>query len=94
MSISDDVTEVATATPTTPVTNNRPPLSKRIARSLSVRRIGAVYVLILISIIFSFWAPTLFPRWATVLQIVNSHAIGALAAFPQSSLLAAFHGRF
>jgi len=89
VSISDDVTEVATTAPITPTSNSRPPFSKRLARSLSVRRIGAVYVLIIISIIFSFWAPTLFPRWATVLQIVNSNAIGALAAltliFPLSA---------
>jgi ribose transport system permease protein len=46
-------------------------------------------VLIIISIVFSFWAPSLFPRWATVLEIVNGNAIGALAAlcliFPLSA---------
>ena len=71
------------------VLGSRPPLGKRAARLFSVKKIGALYVLILISIIFSFTAPSLFPRWATVLQIVNSNAIGALAAltliFPLSA---------
>jgi ribose transport system permease protein len=80
---------IAPATPSVPDHENRASFAKRLGRALSVRKIGALYVLIIISIIFSIWAPALFPRWATVLQIVNSNAIGALAAltliFPLSA---------
>ena len=86
--ISADSASTTPATKTS-AAENRPSMSKRLSRALSPRKIGAVYVLIIISIVFSFWAPSLFPRWATVLEIVNSNAIGALAAlvliFPLSA---------
>jgi ribose transport system permease protein len=47
---------------------------------LSVNNIGAVYVLIVICVIFSIWAPSTFPHWATVKQILDSYAITAMAA--------------
>lgn len=53
----------------------------RVVRSsLSPSRIGAIYVLIAVVIVFSIWSPSLFPRWATVQQVVNTNAIGAMAA--------------
>jgi ribose transport system permease protein len=52
----------------------------RFAEALSFRKIGAVYILIVIIIIFSFWAPTTFPRWATAQQILDGNSILALAA--------------
>jgi len=92
VSISDEVTseESTAATPKAIApTSNRATFGQRMGRAFSFRKVGAVYVLVIISIIFSFWAPSLFPHWATVLQIVNSNAIGALAAltliFPLSS---------
>ena len=89
MSISDDVKPAVSTAPAPSVNENRAKFGTRVARQFSVRKIGALYVLILISIVFSFWAPQLFPRWATVLQIVNSNSIGALAAlaliFPLSA---------
>jgi ribose transport system permease protein len=48
--------------------------------SLSPRRIGAVYVLIAICIVFSIWAPQTFPRMATVKQVLDNNSITALAA--------------
>ncbi len=53
----------------------RPSLS-----DLSYRNIGAIYVLIAISIFFSIVAPETFPTIATVKQILNSSAVTALAA--------------
>jgi ribose transport system permease protein len=37
-------------------------------------------VLILVIIVFSIWSPSLFPHWATFQQVVNTNAIGAMAA--------------
>jgi ribose transport system permease protein len=48
--------------------------------SLSPRNIGAVYVLILICIVFTIWAPHTFPQRATVTQVLDTTAITALAA--------------
>lgn len=50
----------------------------RPADVFGLRRIGAVYVLIGISLIFSFWAPATFPHWATVQQVLNGNAVTAL----------------
>ncbi|HKG04067.1 MAG TPA: ABC transporter permease [Conexibacter sp.] len=49
-------------------------------RNLSFGRIGAVYVLIGMVILFSIWIPETFPTAATVRQILNNYAITALAA--------------
>lgn len=51
-----------------------------LAASLSPRNIGAVYVLIVICIVFSIWAPQTFPRAATIKQVLDNNAITALAA--------------
>jgi len=48
--------------------------------SLSVRNIGAVYVLIAICVVFSFWAPRTFPHVATIRQVLDDNAITGLAA--------------
>ena len=48
--------------------------------SLSFGRIGAVYVLIGMAIVFSLWIPETFPTMDTVRQILNNYAITALAA--------------
>jgi len=51
-----------------------------ILRGLSPKNVSAVYVLILIIIVFSFWAPDTFPQFATVRQVLNSNAVVGLAA--------------
>jgi len=48
--------------------------------SLSIRNIGAVYVLIVICVVFTIWAPQTFPVMATVKQILDNNAITGLAA--------------
>src|ERR1700753_3040869 len=48
--------------------------------ALSVRNIGAVYVLIVICIVFSVWAPSTFPTVSTIKQVLDDNAITALAA--------------
>jgi ribose transport system permease protein len=55
-------------------------LSSRLRSSLSVRNIGAVYVLIVICVVFSIWAPRTFPVMATVKQVLDDNAITGLAA--------------
>ncbi|MBV9448924.1 MAG: ABC transporter permease [Streptosporangiaceae bacterium] len=47
---------------------------------LSVRNIGAVYVLVVICVVFSIWAPQTFPRVATIKQVLDNNAITGLAA--------------
>jgi ribose transport system permease protein len=47
---------------------------------LGVRNIGAVYVLIVICIVFSIWAPQTFPRVATIKQVLDNNAITGLVA--------------
>jgi ribose transport system permease protein len=49
-------------------------------RTLSVQRIGAVYVLIVSCVVFSLTAPDTFPKWDTVIQIANANSITAIAA--------------
>jgi ribose transport system permease protein len=48
--------------------------------ALSPRNIGAVYVLIVICIVFSVWAPSTFPTVATIKQVLDTNAITGLAA--------------
>lgn len=47
---------------------------------LSIRNIGAVYVLLVICVVFSIWAPQTFPHLATVTQVADNNAVTALAA--------------
>ncbi|MGE0065845.1 MAG: ABC transporter permease [Solirubrobacterales bacterium] len=47
---------------------------------LSFRNIGAVYVWLLIIVVFSFWAPDTFPEWATAKTVLNQNAISGLVA--------------
>jgi ribose transport system permease protein len=46
----------------------------------SPRDIGAIYVLVVICVVFSLWAPDTFPTLATVTQVLDSNAITAIAA--------------
>lgn len=48
--------------------------------SLSYRNIGAVYVWILLIIIFTIWVPDLFPTDQTAKSVLNQYAITGLAA--------------
>src|SRR3954454_12712733 len=68
---------------------SRSPLSKRVASGMAFNKIGAVYVWILIIIIFSIWVPDTFPTINTVKQILNSNAITGLAALAITIPLAA-----
>ena len=77
-----DVSPSATSPEATPV--EAPPeqgtLHRRTwASRLSVSNIGAVYVLIVICIVFTIWAPSTFPQMATVKQILDDNAITARA---------------
>jgi ribose transport system permease protein len=52
----------------------------RLVGASRVEKIGAVYVLILIIVLFSLWKPSIFPNWTTAKSILDQNAIGALAA--------------
>jgi ribose transport system permease protein len=52
----------------------------KLRADLSPRNIGTVYVLIIICIVFTIWAPDTFPQVATVKQVLDDNAITALAA--------------
>jgi ribose transport system permease protein len=56
------------------------PLGPRLMAWLSPSRIGGIYVLILMIIVFSIWVPETFPEWDTARQILNTNAISAMAA--------------
>src|SRR5881396_3434274 len=55
-------------------------LGYRALRALSFRNIGAVYVWVVIAIVFSIWASSTFPTWATVRQVLDGNAVTALLA--------------
>ncbi|HTZ30451.1 MAG TPA: ABC transporter permease [Streptosporangiaceae bacterium] len=55
-------------------------IGSKVRAWLSPRNIGAIYVLIVICIVFSIWTPSTFPVPATVTQILDDNAIIALAA--------------
>ena len=52
----------------------------RLVRGLGVDRIGAVYVWLLICVVFAVWVPNEFANVATAKQVLNANAITALAA--------------
>ena len=55
-------------------------VARTVQRVLSPQNAGAVYVLVAICIVFSFWAPHTFPEYITVKQVLNGNAINLLAA--------------
>ncbi|MEE1761403.1 ABC transporter permease [Streptomyces sp. SP18BB07] len=89
-----------TSTPTRPAAL-RPPAShrppglvpaapvRRMAAALSFRNIGAVYVWLVIAVLFSVWAPETFPTATTVKQVLNGNAVAGLVALSVVPPLAA-----
>lgn len=61
----------------------------RLGAQLSYRNIGAVYVWIILSVIFTVWKPELFPTARTGKTILNEYAITGLAALSVVMPLAA-----
>ena len=61
----------------------------RLAARLSFRNIGAVYVWIVLILIFTIWKPSLFPTAQTAKSILNQYAITGLAALSVVMPLAA-----
>jgi ribose transport system permease protein len=57
--------------------------------SLSYRNIGAVYVWLVLILIFTVWKPSLFPTGQTAKSVVNQYAITGLAALAVVMPLAA-----
>ncbi|KUO19481.1 ABC transporter permease [Streptomyces dysideae] len=62
---------------------------RRAAAALSFRNIGAVYVWLVIAVLFSVWAPETFPTATTVKQILNGNAVAGLVALSVVPPLAA-----
>lgn len=56
------------------------PRGQGLKKAFGFRNVGVVYVWILIIIVFSFWAPDTFPKWATVQTVLNQNAIAGLMA--------------
>jgi ribose transport system permease protein len=52
----------------------------RVRQAVSFQKVGALYVLLAMVIVFSVWVPDTFPHWDTARQILNNNAVGALAA--------------
>jgi ribose transport system permease protein len=65
---------------TTSPAATRPKISLRLGRMLSVRNIGAIYVLILIVILFTIISPDAFPTARTAKSIFNQYAITGMVA--------------
>ncbi|MCL6732411.1 ABC transporter permease [Streptomyces neyagawaensis] len=62
---------------------------RRAAAALSFRNIGAVYVWLVIVVLFSVWAPETFPTVTTVKQVLNGNAVAGLVALSVVPPLAA-----
>ena len=75
----------AHAVPTVPEAERLP----RWVGALSFRNIGAVYVWIVLILIFTVWKPSLFPTSQTAKTVVNQYAITGLAALAVVMPLAA-----
>ncbi|MEU0192075.1 ABC transporter permease [Streptomyces afghaniensis] len=71
----------AVSVPGTPV--------RRAAAALSFRNIGAVYVWLVIVVLFTVWAPDTFPTTVTVKQVLNGNAVAGLVALSVVPPLAA-----
>lgn len=54
--------------------------NRRTLQALSFRNIGAVYVWLLITVVFLIWIPSTFGSWVTVKQILNENAVTGLMA--------------
>lgn len=74
--------------PVSPAAEGPPRSEKRAERSrgrsllgwLSPKKIGAVYVWLVIVVVFSIWAPSTFATWQTVKTILNQNAVSGIIA--------------
>jgi ribose/xylose/arabinose/galactoside ABC-type transport system permease subunit len=74
-------TQTPESAPTTAAdSRERSDFAQRVIRGLSPSKIGGVYVLLIMIVVFSIWVPDVFPQWDTARQILNSNAISAMAA--------------
>ncbi|MFD9440636.1 ABC transporter permease [Streptomyces sp. NPDC060006] len=62
---------------------------RRATAALSFRNIGAVYVWLVIVVLFSVWAPDTFPTTITVKQVLNGNSMAGLVALSVVPPLAA-----
>lgn len=79
MSITPYATTTATRVATTTDVSTRHRVRRRLS-SLSFKNIGAVYVWLLIIVIFSVWLPSTFPTRTTFNQLLNDNAVTGLMA--------------
>ncbi|MDQ1050844.1 ABC transporter permease [Streptomyces sp. V4I2] len=64
-------------------------LGRRATAALSFRNVGAVYVWLLIVVLFSVWVPDTFPTVTTVKQVLNGNSVAGLVALSVVPPLAA-----
>lgn len=58
----------------------QPSLGSRLRVAFGLERISAVYVLVVLIVVFSIWSPDTFPTIDTIRQILNNNSVAALAA--------------
>jgi ribose/xylose/arabinose/galactoside ABC-type transport system permease subunit len=73
-------TDVQPITVTTVPASGQSSRLRSYLKALSPARIGVVYVLILVIVIFSIMRPGLFPTWQTARTILNENAVTAIVA--------------
>src|SRR4051794_31300686 len=80
MQVADTDTDTATA----PSARAPEPAPRRdlgrVARALSFRNISAIYVFVVIFVVFAIWVPDTFLAWGTWKALISSQAITALLA--------------
>ncbi|MFI1359355.1 ABC transporter permease [Streptomyces sp. NPDC020898] len=64
-------------------------LGRSVTAALSFRNVGAVYVWLLIVVLFSVWVPDTFPTVTTVKQVLNGNSVAGLVALSVVPPLAA-----
>src|SRR5581483_8262331 len=63
-----------------PLRRAREGRGRRLAKALSFKNIGALYVFIAICIVFSVWVPSTFATVTTLKQVLNENAATGLMA--------------
>lgn len=65
------------------------PLSTRLRRTLSIRNMSAIYLLVVMFVVFAIWVPSTFLTWDTWRSLISGQAITCLVAVAAVPALAA-----
>src|SRR6478752_2470801 len=72
--------EAETAARPPRVERRSPHMPEKIARALSFRNISALYIFVVMFIVFSIWVPDTFLEWNTWKALLDSQAVTAILA--------------